>query len=328
MTREFKVLYDSVRSAYAEEMRRKLPPLAALRAFEAASRTENFAEAARELGVTHSAISQQIRALEDWLQVKLFERHGNRVLLSSEGATLRPRVNDAFEILFEACEFVQRSTKKLPINVSAEPAFASRWLRPRLSEFRDQHPEIEIRLVSGWDQKSLQGSNIDVIIHFEERLKEFVHISDRLFPIYGYPACSPGFLEKIPGVIRISDFNHLPLIHDNSRLMWRRWFSEHVPDSTAWRTGYVYSDLSLAIDAAADGEGVFLADDILCANEISQGNLVRLLPDDMLCTWYCAGVTGDHSANSAVKIFLDWLIAVSKNQQNAAPLPFKNSSPA
>jgi len=293
-------------------MSRRLPPLTALRAFEAASRTENFAEAARDLGVTHSAISQQIRSLEDWLRVKLFERHGNRVVLSSEGAALRPRVNDAFEILAEACAFVQRSTRKLSINVSAEPAFASRWLRPRLADFRDQHPEIDIHLFSGWDQKSLQGSNIDVIIHFEERLKEFVHISDRLFPIYGFPACSPDFLDRIPGVVQFSDFNHLPLIHDNSRLMWRRWFNEHVPNSIAWRTGYVYSDLALAIDAATDGEGVFLADDILCGNEIAQGNLVRLVPDEMLCTWYCAGVPGDHSTNSSVKVFLDWLISAGE----------------
>ncbi|QPC86345.1 LysR family transcriptional regulator [Mesorhizobium sp. NBSH29] len=295
-------------------MRYKLPPLSALRAFEAASRTENFAEAGRELGVTHSAISQQIRTIEDWLQVKLFERHGNRVGLSHEGAALRPRINDAFEILAEACAYIQRARRTLSLNVSAEPAFASRWLRPRLVDFRELHPEIEVHLFSGWDQKSPQGTGVDVIIHFEERLKEFVHISDRLFPVYGYPACSPAFREKVTRDSTPFDLNTVPLIHDNSRMMWRRWFNEHMPGSTAWRSGYVYSDLSLAIDAATDGEGMFLADDILCKNEITQGNLIRLMPETMLCTWYCAGVANDRNTNTAVRVFLDWLISASQGR--------------
>lgn len=97
-----------------------------------------------------------------------------------------------------------------------------------------------------------------------------------------------------------------------------RWHADAVGlryAGTAWRSGYVHSDLSLAIDAATDGKGVFLADDILCKNEITQGNLIRLMPETMLCTWHCAGVTNYRTTNTTVRVFLDWLISASRGQR-------------
>ena len=294
-------------------MKHKLPPLSALRAFEAASRRENFAKAADDLFVSHSAISQQIRVLEEWLQVKLFVRLGNRVALTDEGRALRPRISEAFELMAEACAYASRATEEKSIIVSAEPAFATRWLRPRLVEFRSANPDLSVYLNASWDQNSPDSSNTDIVIHFENRFNESMVNVDRLFPIDGYPACSPTFLKENPDIRNPSDVCHYPLIHDNSRMIWRRWFDRFVPGSDAWEKGYVYSDLSLAIDAALDGEGIFLADDILCAQEITSGTLVKALPETLRCVWYCIAVSNERGSDPIIRTFIDWMVKAIAN---------------
>jgi LysR family glycine cleavage system transcriptional activator len=294
-------------------VKHKLPPLSALRAFDAASRRENFAKAADDLFVSHSAISQQIRVLEEWLQVKLFVRLGNRVALTDEGRALRPRVSEAFELMAEACAYASRTTEEKSMIVSAEPAFATRWLRPRLTEFRSANPDLSVYLNVSWDQNSPNSSNTDIVIHFESRFNESMVNVDRLFPIDGYPACSPTFLKENSDIRNPSDICHYPLIHDNSRMIWRRWFDRFVPGSDAWEKGYVYSDLSLAIDAALDGEGIFLADDILCAQEISSGTLVKALPETLRCVWYCIAVSSERGSDPIIRTFIDWIVKAIAN---------------
>jgi len=281
--------------------------MSALRAFEAASRHENFARAADELCVSHSAISQHIRMLEDYLQVKLFARFGNRVALTEEGRGLRPAIGDAFAIMVEACASTSRARDEKSINVSAEPAFTTRWLRPRLAEFREANPDISVYLTAGWDPGSMHGSTADIVIHFESWLDQPGYQADRLFPIDGYPACAPEFLDAHPQIQVPADLAELPLIHDNSRMIWRRWFNEFVPGSDAWKHGYVYTDLSLAIDAALDGEGVFLADDILCAHEIRSGSLVKALPETMRCAWYCILRRDAQATDPVIDRFSEWV---------------------
>ena len=288
-------------------MKYRLPPLSALRAFEAASRHENFARAADELCVSHSAISQHIRVLEDILQVKLFVRLGNRVTLTDEGRALKPGIGDAFTIMDESCATVSRARDETSISVAAEPAFTTRWLRPRLAEFREANPDVGVQLSAGRDRGSIPAGNADIVIHFESWLDQPEFRVERLFPIDGYPASAPAFLEAHPGIRSPACLAELPLIHDNTRMIWRRWFNEFVPGSDAWKHGYVYTDLSLAIDAALDAEGIFLADDILCAQEMKSGALVRLLPDTLRCTWYGIAVRDERRADPVADRFVDWV---------------------
>lgn len=288
-------------------MRHRLPPLTSLRAFEAAAHRESFADAARDLCVSHSAISQHIRTLEKWLEVELFKRHGNRVELTPEGLALKPKLNEAFNLLAEACEEASNTHRDRTIRIIAEPGFATRWLRPRLKAFREAYPELSVRMHSGSIQESLAGSSIDVIIHFEENLKEQDFSLQRLFPLDAYPACSPDFLAKYPDIKQPSDIDGLPLIHDNSHQTWRRWFSKFIPDSEEWQSGYVYSDLSLAIDSALDGEGMFLADDLLCMHEIANGSLVKPLDAAVRSTWYCIALPKTSTNPQDTQLFTDWL---------------------
>jgi LysR family glycine cleavage system transcriptional activator len=293
-------------------VKHRLPPLAALRAFEAASRLENFARAADDLFVSHSAVSQQVRALEDYLQVKLFVRLGNRVELTDEGRALRPRINEAFELMAEACAHVGRQRDRKSVSVCAEQAFGSRWLRSRLVGFRESNPDIHVYLETGWESLTARDSNADVVIHFESRFNEAREAFERLFPIDGYPACSPKFLAANLDIREPADIGRYSLIHDNSRMIWKRWFDEFVPASDAWEKGYVYSDLSLAIDAAVDGEGIFLADNILCAHEIESGVLIKALPETIRCAWYCIAVRQQRASDPAVRAFVDWIGAAAE----------------
>jgi LysR family glycine cleavage system transcriptional activator len=300
-------------------MVQRIPPLSALRTFEAAAHWENFAKAADNLCVSQSAVSQQIRALEEWLQVKLFIRLGNRVALTEEGRVLGARLSEAFEIIAEACAQTARSKRTATVHVSAETAFASHWLRPRLAEFRDANPDIHVNLKASGELSSASTDATDIIIHFESRLNDATHDINRLFPIDGYPACSPEFLKKHPDIREPADICHLPLIHDNTRMIWRRWFDRFVPGSEAWRSGYVYSDLSLAIDAATDGDGVFLADDLLCARELASGALVKALPDTVRCAWYCTAIHHERKSIPSVEAFQEWLHETVTNDRDADP---------
>lgn len=299
-------------------MRHKLPPLASLRAFESASYRESFADAARDLCVSHSAISQHIRTLEDWLGVKLFYRSGNRVKLTLEGQAFKPKLNEAFNLLAEACVEVGQSRRDRVVRVVAEPGFSTRWLRPRLKFFREAYPDIDIRMHSGSIQEQVSEGGVDVFIHFEENLANQSLQLHRLFPIDTFPTCSPSFLEKHPHISQPSDLIGLSLIHDNSLQTWRKWFAQYLPQSEAWKSGYIYSDLSLAIDSALDGEGMFLADELLCMNELANGTLLKPLDDVIRSTWYCAACTNAEHNTAERQIFIEWLQAELTTESSAA----------
>ncbi|WP_282091875.1 LysR family transcriptional regulator [Epibacterium ulvae] len=292
--------------------------LNALRAFESAARNRSIAKAAAELHVSHSVVSQHVRNLEDWLQVPLFERHSNRIELSEDGKHLEPQIAYGLQILSDACDNILRLSQSGTVNISAEPAIASRWLRKKITDFCEQHPKIECNLRSEWRTPSIDEDQVDLIVHFEERLLRSRTDNERLFPIDGFPAAAK---SKIP-----EDFvaNHtkalvdIPLIHDNGRHIWQHWFTEFNQDSTRWNTGKVHSDLSLAIEAAIDGEGMVLADAIICARELASGQLVKTDERTIRCTWYRVAIDENTPSNSASIVLRDWLIAEAQKENFTA----------
>ncbi|MEM9631861.1 MAG: LysR family transcriptional regulator [Pseudomonadota bacterium] len=281
--------------------------LNSLRAFEAAARHSSFARAAAELHVSHSVISEHIKNLEAWFGTDLFIRHGNRVELSEHGRALHPRLATGFQVLTDACEGLLRASQKGTLTISSEPALASLWLRKRITEFCEDFPKIDVELRPAWQPSQLGEGHADMIVHFETRLPTTDTRIRRLFPIDGFPACAPQLrseLSKAGGI----DWGTAPLVHDNGHEIWHQWFASHEPGNEAWRNGRVYSDLSLAIDAAVDGEGVILADNILCRRELETGALAKCDPRDIRCVWYAVAFARDISENSALATFLAWLL--------------------
>ncbi len=295
--------------------------LNALRAFEAAARHESFAKAADELCVSHSVVSRHIRNLELWLETALFVRTGNRVMLTDEARMFAPRISEAFQTIQESCERFRAGPRKKTIRVSAEPAFATRWLRRRTADFYSKFPNIEIDLKSAWSPPSLESGTADVVIHFDSRVRSKKWSQDRLFPIDAFPACAPDFLPKLPNSGQAAAIEKSPLIHDNGRAIWRQWFETYAPRSDNWRNGRVYSDLSLAIDAAVDGEGVFLADEIICAREMERGALVSLDDRMLRCTWYSATYRDADALSPALAAFRSWLLEAARKALSASTRP-------
>lgn len=288
-------------------MTTSLRHLNALRAFEAAARHQSIAKAATELNVSHSVVSQHVRNLENWFGTELFNRSGNRITLSVDGRALLPRISTGFQVLNDACSDLLRATQKGTLTISAEPALASMWLRKRISEFCDEFPKIDIDLRPAWQPPQLGEDHADMIVHFETRLPATGARRQRLFPIDGYPVCAPGLRDKLQ-VAEGVNWADAPLIHDNGREIWHSWFTKHEPGLTQWQRGRVYSDLSLAIDSAVDGEGIVLADNILCAKEIGSGALVQLDTRQIRCVWYAIATPRKASRKPAVDTFTEWLL--------------------
>lgn len=299
-------------------MTTSLRHLNALRAFEAAARHQSIASAAKELNVSHSVVSQHVRNLEAWFGTDLFVRSGNRIILSDDGRALLPRISGGFQTLSDACSDLLRATQKGTLIVSAEPALASFWLRKRITEFCEEFPKIDIDLRPAWQPPRLGDDHADMIIHFETRLPATGVRRHRLFPIDGYPACAPSVRERLLPQDGKVNWSEAPLIHDNGRETWHNWYSEHEPENAQWQKGRVYSDLSLAIDAAVDEEGIVLADDILCAKEIGSGALVLLDNRKIRCVWYAIATPRKASRKPAVDTFTEWLLEGNSTFETAA----------
>lgn len=285
----------------------------ALPVFEAAARHSSFAKAGAELNVSHSVISQHIRNLEKWLNTELFVRHGNRVELSDDGRALLPQIASGLQTLTDACETVLRKTQMGTVVVSAEPAFASLWLRKRCTEFSELFPGIEIDLRPAWTPAQIGEGHADMIIHFETRIPKRGVERNNLFPIDGYPAATPEVRDALPLAGSAIDWQRAVLVHDNGKETWHKWYAAHEPASEGWRKGRIHSDLSLAIDAAVDSEGVILADDILCQREISSGQLVRLDDRSVRCIWYQIAIPRGTSKSAASALFRDWLVGQTQS---------------
>lgn len=296
-------------------MSSSLRHLNALRAFEAAARHSSFAKAAGELHISHSVVSEHVKNLELWLGTELFIRHGNRITLSEDGRSLLPHLTKAFQILRDACYGLLRMSQSGALTIVAEPAIATRILRQRISAFCTEFPHVEVDLIPAWQAPQLGEGHADMIIHFDTRMPASGAVVRKLFPIDGYPACTSELKEQLMSRNGEVDYSDLPLIHDNGRQIWQQWYSTFYPDCMAWQHGRVHSNLSLAIEAAVDGEGVVLADDILCARELKSGALVKLDARETRCIWYSMAVAKDTSPNTAVVSFQNWLI--EKNLERA-----------
>ncbi len=295
--------------------------LNALRAFEAAARLGSFASAGRELNISSSVVSTHVKNLEDWFGTKLFVRTGNRVVLSEDGHRLIPQISTGFQSLRDGCIELLESRLHDTLTVVAEPALASLWLRSRLTYFCNEYPKIKVDLRPSWSPPSLASEHSDIIIHFDTRQPKTGVLRRELFPIDGFPACAPQLKGRLFDQNGCLDWNKVPLVHDNGRGIWCKWFAKHVPDSTAWQGGHVYSNLSLAIDAAKDGEGLILADEVLCERHLAEGTLVVLDERRVRCVWYSMTISKDTPKNSAAFTLQSWLLENTHRSESFSSKP-------
>lgn len=291
--------------------RRQLPPLNALRAFEAAARLGSFKDAAAELAVTHGAISRHIRLLEDWLgPPALFTRLNRRVVLTPTGVALLAETGPALDRMSTAAERHRaRGGKAQPavLRVNALATFSLRWLLPRLAQFRDRHPEIEVRLSTSNAPVDTLSETYDVIIRGGP--DTFYGFTCHPFLIERrLPVCSPALLQRTP-LSDVADLRSHTLIHASTLpRVWPDWFAAAGEPDLEPASSLTLDHFYLTIQAALDGLGVAMGPTALVVDDIAAGRLVTPFPSITLpARGYHAylpeGRTGDLSAT----VFRKWL---------------------
>lgn len=261
-------------------MGRRLPPLTALRAFEAAARHLSFKAAAAELNVTPGAVSQQVKLLEDHCGVPLFRRLTRALALTDAGRVAAPRLTAAFDQLADAYASIRRRHGSDPLVVSLPPTFAARWLVPRLGRFQARHPEIELRLDANNRLVDFTRDDVDVGVRFGSGSYPGL-VAECLIGRRVFPVCSPALLEGPAPLRTPADLRQHTLLHhqhpDSPEVdpAWAMWLRAAGVEGIAAERGPRFSTYGLATDAAAAGQGVALGDDVLVADDLAQGRLVR-----------------------------------------------------
>jgi len=254
-------------------MVRRLPPLSALRPFEAAARLESFSRAADELHLTHGAVSRQVRALEDHVGAPLFTRHGKRVALTAAGRAYAERVRQALQEIVQATEAAGDGRRDSRLTLSVLPSFASRWLMPRLIRFMDAHPKIEVNVLTTNQLANFAADEVDIAIRFGRgpwpglACEKF--LDDEYFPVAS-PRMNRGKLPREP-----KDLLKLRVMRED-RDHWQQWLEAAGVPLEKPLEGPLFHDSTYSLAAAARGEGVALARRSIVGEDLERGVLKRL----------------------------------------------------
>lgn len=263
------------------EHRRRLPPLNALRAFEAAARHLNFSRAADELSVTPGAVSQQIQNLEDYVGAALFKRTPKGLLLTDAAQTALPALREAFDRLAEAASLLTAAVDGRRLTLTAAPSFAAKWLVPRLGKFEEAHPHVDVWLSAGMEVVDFASGEIDLAIRYGSGRYPGLEVT-RLLSETVIPVASPELLANTP-LNEPADLSKHVLLHDGSPDAddscpdWAMWLAARGVKNVDGNRGPRFNQSSLVIEAAVNGRGVALAKQTLAQADIDAGRLVAPL---------------------------------------------------
>ncbi|HVC51417.1 MAG TPA: transcriptional regulator GcvA [Stellaceae bacterium] len=288
-------------------MMRGLPPLNALRAFEAAARRLSFTRAAEELSVTQAAISHHIKVLEEDLGFRLFRRINNTLILTEKGEAYLPSVRQAFELLCEGTDAVQEHRAFQSLTLSVLPNFALRWLVPRLAEFQRDNPRIEMRLLTAYRGTDFLREDIDAAIRLGADWPDLN--ADYLFGSAMFPVCSPELLAHHP-LDKPRDLAKHTLLHVcGAPGDWPLWLAAARAPEVAADRGASFDTYALAMEAASHGCGVAMALSAFVQEDLASGRLVApfSLRVEHSEAWYFLWPKARTSHK--VSLFRSWLLA-------------------
>jgi LysR family transcriptional regulator, glycine cleavage system transcriptional activator len=257
-------------------MPRRLPALNALKAFEVAARHESFTSAAKELCVTQGAVSHQVKALEQQLGIKLFNRERQRLAITDAGRQYLNVVRDAFDRIAVGTEqLIQRQSSGV-LTVSTSPDFAAKWLVNRLGRFAEANPSIDLRISATLHHVDFAREDVDLAVrHGDGNWPGLEAV--RLSPEQLFAVCSPKLLTG-RRLNRPADVVKFPLLHLDDWKAWRRWLEAAGVTGADLSRGPALNRASMLIDAAVDGQGIALARTTLAAWDLINGRLVRPFP--------------------------------------------------
>ncbi|MEO6339248.1 MAG: transcriptional regulator GcvA [Caulobacteraceae bacterium] len=310
--------------------RRRLPPLNALRAFEAAARHMNFSRAADELSVTPGAVSQQIQNLEDYIGAALFKRTSRGLLLTDAAQTALPALREAFDRLGEAASLLTAAVDGRRVTVSAAPSFAAKWLVPRLGRFEAAHPEVDVWLSAGMELVDFASGEIDMAIRYGSGRYPGLETT-RLMTETVIPVASPALVAERP-LLLPEDLAHHTLLHDGSPDAdescpdWAMWLTARGIKGVDGNRGPRFNQSSLVIEAAMNGRGVALAKRALAQADLDAGRLVAPMQIATAVDFaYYLVHPKAKGRLSQVKAFAAWVTAEA-NAHEAAILTMDNGA--
>jgi len=289
-------------------MARRLPPLNGLRAFEAAARHLSFTRAAEELHVTQTAISHQIKALEERLGVRLFRRLPRGLVLTDEAQLFLPPIRAAFDQIAAATERLTKDQGGGVLTVSALPSFAAKWLVPRIGRFRAACPDIEMRVSASSQLVDFARDDVDVAIRVGRG--EYPGLrTERLFGDTLFPVCSPTLLDGPSPLAAPEDLRHRTLLSGDEYPGWAKWLEHAGVSGIEVPRGPLFDDSSMVLQAAIEGHGVALARGVLAADDLAAGRLVKpfelSLPFHLAYFLVCPEAT---AAQPKIRAFREWLL--------------------
>ncbi len=293
-------------------MSRRLPSLNALRAFEAAARHLSFTRAADELHVTQAAVSHQIKSLEEQIGLMLFLRRNRQLILTDAGQTLLPELSDAFDAMDAALIRVKRRDQSGILTIATMDSLAATWLMPRLTSFRAENEDIDIRLATSDLIADYDRDGIDIGIRYGRGEWPGL-ISEELMREDIFPVCAPELLSRGKGLKKPADLRHHTLIHDDMIEDWNMWLKTAGLTDIDPTRGPGYTHSNLVIQAAMNGEGIALGRGILVADFIDAGKLVA--PFDLALTAqysYYIAASETNFERPKVRVFRDWLVREAK----------------
>ena len=257
----------------------RFPPIAALRAFESAARHLNYTKAAKELNVTQSAISHQIKHIEDLWGFKLFKRNGRSIVLTDKAKQLAPVIEHFFSDLTATLTAMGESNDEGYLKVALSQSFALKWMVPKLGEFSHQYPDIDVTIITMPIPGQLEFNDADLAVFYSDG----THDNYSVIPLlhgYSFPVCSPDFFKnEIKKLKKPEDLLDLPLLRRlniDAAPRWRDWFSTAGVSNYSLPKGLHFPNSSMALQAAIDGQGVALARSSHVADDLIAGRLIKL----------------------------------------------------
>lgn len=289
---------------------RRLPPLHALKAFEAAARHLHFSKAAEELNLTPTAVSHQVRHLEEILGLALFHRYPRPVRLTPEGEALYPALREALDRIAAAVEDISGERRSRPLTISVTMAFASRWLTPRLPTLRDE-TGLAVQVEAEDRPVNLHAGDVDIAIRYSRASgqgEEWVRLfDDRIVPV-----CAPGFVQGVSPDLEPGEIAQLPLVHyrwkskSKDAPSWERWFGG-AQDTLRKSAGQTFSEEVHAIDAAVAGQGVVLASEVLVSDLLARGDLIQVSKTTLPGLAFWGVFLNSNPRIGELELLLDWL---------------------
>lgn len=312
-------------------MHKPLPPLNALRAFEAAARHRSIRKAALELHVTPAAVSQQVKLLESTLGVRLFDRVNRGLALTAEAQASVGRLREGFDALASAVELMRAQHSMQSVRVGAAPSFAGKWLAPRIQGYCSVFPDTDVRIAA--DQKFIDpqqglgeaglatapGDNeFDIAIRFGRGIYPGWRV-DKLFDVVATPLCSPQLMAGAHPLLRPADLRHHTLLHDDTisaeqgGVDWNAWLKAAKVRDVDTLRGAHFNQAVMGLAAAIDGAGVVLSYPLLASSDLAQGRLIAPFDLEVKVDFAYFMLSAENAdIEPGVAAFRDWMIDTAR----------------